>query len=250
MTGTCGLDVTHHPSPNHGERRTGLTPDILLLHYTDMERADQAVAWLCNPDANVSCHYLVDVDGTIVQMVEENRRAWHAGRSFWAGETDINSRSIGIEIHNLGHDGGYPDFPEAQMAAVEALCADIVARHSIAARLVLAHSDVAPERKQDPGEKFDWARLHRAGVGHWVEPVPSGEDPGLGVGDEGAEVRELQNALAVYGYRIEATGAFDEQTRLVVTAFQRHFRQERVDGRADRSTLQTLSALCSLIESV
>ncbi len=231
------------PSPNVGARRDGKDADILLLHYTGMASAEAACRWLCNPQSGVSCHYLVDEHGGIVQMVEEDMRAWHAGQSFWHGETDINSRSIGIEIHNRGHEADYPDFPEAQMAAVIALSRDILGRRAIAPERVLAHSDVAPRRKLDPGEKFDWRRLHEAGIGHWVEPEPVGEDAGLGQGDEGEAVATLQRDLAAYGYDVPQSGRFDSATVATVTAFQRHFRPARVDGRADRSTCATLARL-------
>lgn len=231
------------PSPSAGERRDCKGPDILLLHYTGMASAEAACRRLCSPDSGVSCHYLVDEHGGIVQMVEEDLRAWHAGQSFWRGERDINSRSIGIEIHNRGHEADYPDFPEAQMDAVIALCRDIVGRLAIAPERVLAHSDVAPRRKLDPGERFDWRRLHEAGVGHWVEPEPVGEDAGLGQGDEGEAVLALQRELAAYGYDVPQSGQFDAATGATVTAFQRHFRPARVDGRADRSTCATLARL-------
>lgn len=216
---------------------------MLLLHYTGMASAEAAWRRLCDPDSQVSCHYLVEEEGNIVQMVAEDMRAWHAGQSFWHGETDINSRSIGIEIHNGGHDFGSPDFPDRQMEAVIALARDILDRHMIPPQRVLAHSDVAPRRKQDPGEKFDWRRLHEAGIGHWVEPEPIGGDRGFGRCDQGDAVLALQDDLAAYGYEVPQTGRFDAATEVTLTAFQRHFRQARVDGRADRSTCVTLSRL-------
>lgn len=231
------------PSPNIEPRREGRDPDLLLLHYTGMESSDGALAWLTTPESGVSCHYLIDEEGRIAQMVREDKRAWHAGQSHWAGEDDINSCSVGIEIHNPGHEFDYPAFPECQMQAVEALCLDILSRHAIPPERVLAHSDVAPARKADPGEKFDWARLAAAGIGAWVEPEPVGEDEGLDVGASGAEVESLQQALADYGYAVPVTGDYDDATRIVVTAFQRHFRPEKVDGRADNSTRLTLERL-------
>jgi N-acetylmuramoyl-L-alanine amidase len=246
------------PTPNHSERkcvsaerkhvgaeRKGKQPDMLVLHYTGMGSAERALRWLTTPESKVSAHYLIDDDGRIVQMAPEERRAWHAGASRWAGETDINSASIGVEIHNPGHDGDYPVFGENQMRAVEALCRDVVARHHIKAERVLAHSDVAPARKRDPGEKFDWARLARSGVGMWVEPVPlvRGWSLGLLPGSSGEAVGRFQSLLAGYGYGIDRTGFYDEATVAVVTAFQRHFRPERVDGRADPSTIATLERL-------
>jgi N-acetylmuramoyl-L-alanine amidase len=235
-------------SPNVGERRNGQGPSILLLHYTGVATMAKAVHWLTHSGSSVSCHYAVDEAGHIVQMVPEALRAWHAGEAVWAGESDINSASIGIEVHNPGHEAGYPDFPETQLAAVEALCLDIVARHGIRPERVLAHSDVAPMRKKDPGEKFPWARLAHSGIGHWVAPDPVlAVEPGLGVGVAGPLVAEVQLLLRRYGYGIEPTGVVDGKTELVVAAFQRHFRPERVDGRIDQSTIGTLERLLAAL---
>jgi N-acetylmuramoyl-L-alanine amidase len=234
------------PSPNVEPRRNHLTPSILLLHYTGLDSMERAIYWLTCTESKVSCHYGVDVDGRITQMVAEEMRAWHAGDSVWAGEADINSASIGIEVQNPGHELGYPDFPEAQVRAVERLCLDIIARNGIRPERVLAHSDVAPARKKDPGEKFPWERLARAGIGDWVraEPVDPA-DCGLDLGATGSEVVQVQAGLRRYGYGIEVTGELDARTRCVVAAFQRHFRPERVDGRIDRSTVATLQQLLS-----
>ncbi len=239
------MRVIERPSPNHEPRAGGRAPDMLLLHYTATVDGETAIRWLTNPKSKVSAHYLVDVDGSIVRMVDEADRAWHAGVSFWAGERDINSCSIGIEIQNPGHDTFYPDFPEPQLVALEALCRDIVSRHAIAPERVLAHSDVAPARKIDPGEKLDWGRLHRAGIGHYVEPEPIRSGPVLKLGDEGPAVRELQERLAGYGYGVPRHGLYDGETRMVVAAFQRHFRPARVDGVADSSTIVTLERLAA-----
>jgi N-acetylmuramoyl-L-alanine amidase len=217
---------------------------MIVLHYTGMATAEAALERLCSLDVpQVSSHYLVYEDGRIVQLVPEARRAQHAGISSWEGETDINSRSIGIEIVNPGHDGGYPDFPDRQIAAVIALCRDILRRRPVRADRIVAHSDVAPSRKQDPGEKFPWARLHHEGIGHWVEPAALGEVLGLSLGDSGASVAELQALLAKYGYGIPSPGRFDQPMHDVVVAFQRHFRPARVDGIADESTIDTLRRL-------
>lgn len=237
-----------HPSPNFGERKGGAIPSILLLHYTGVESAAKAIAWLAEPRSQVSCHYVVDEAGRITQMVAEGMRAWHAGLGAWAGDVDINSSSIGIEIQNVGHEAGYPDFPAAQIAAVVALCLDIIRRHHIRAERVLAHSDVAPTRKIDPGEKFPWNALAAQRIGHWVAPVPvDAADPGLRVGSDGALVAEVQTMLKNYGYAIEPTGSFDLATEFVVKAFQRHFRPARVDGRIDHSTIATLQALSAAL---
>ncbi|OYX68113.1 MAG: N-acetylmuramoyl-L-alanine amidase [Rhizobiales bacterium 32-66-11] len=236
-----GLVGALAPSPNHGVRKTPI--DMVLLHYTGMASAEAAIALLRSPAAEVSCHYVVLEDGTIVQMVPEARRAWHAGVSSWEGVTDTNSRSIGIEIVNPGHGLGCPDFPEVQVTAVGALVADIIARHAIRGDRVLAHSDVAPQRKEDPGEKFPWDLLHRAGIGHLVPEAPLRGGRFFMIGDGGEPVAALQAMLALYGYGIEVTGIFDAPTQAVVTAFQRHFRRAKVDGVADASTIMTLRDL-------
>jgi N-acetylmuramoyl-L-alanine amidase len=235
-------------SPNFERRRGPPNPSILLLHYTGLASCETAIDWLRRSGSKVSCHYVVDESGRITQMVAEEMRAWHAGVSYWAGERDINSASIGIEIHNPGHEAGYPDFTEPQMSAVEALGRDIVARNGIRPERVLAHSDVAPARKSDPGEKFDWRRLGRAGLGHWIEPAPYDPlDRGAGLGDSGPLIAGVQSMLSQYGYGIEPMGDYEPNTEFVVKAFQRHFRPARVDGRLDQSTITTLERLLAAL---
>ncbi len=231
------------PSPNHGERKDGRRPDMLILHYTGMPVEAEALQWLANPISQVSAHYFVFEDGRVWQMVPEARRAWHAGMSSWGSEIDINSASIGIEIANPGHPGGLPAYGEEQIEALIRLCRDLVARWRIPADRVLAHSDVAPGRKLDPGERFPWERLHRAGIGHWAKAAPIRDGRFFARGDQGMPVEALQAMLAMYGYGLKITGTFDEDTEAVVAAFQRHFRQERVDGVADASTITTLRDL-------
>jgi len=194
-----------HPSPNRGARRSP-APDAIILHYTGMASAEAALLRLCDPAAEVSCHYLILEDGGICQLVAEDERAWHAGRPFWAGEPDMNSASIGIELANSGPDFGSPPFAEAQIAATIALAHDIIARRRIAPQRILAHSDVAPLRKADPGEAFPWARLAMAGIGHYIEPAPLGSDAPLQRGSTGGQIEELQRMLARYGYEIGVTG--------------------------------------------
>jgi N-acetylmuramoyl-L-alanine amidase len=233
-----------HPAENHEPRRDGVRPSLVILHYTGMSSAAKAIDWLARAESRVSCHYVIDRDGRITQMVPEGQRAWHAGVSYWRGETDINSHSIGIEIQNPGHEHGYPDFPPAQMRAVIDLTRDIVHRHRMPADGVLAHSDVAPGRKIDPGEKFGWALLAKEGLGLWVRPSPvRADDPGLGIGDKGARVARAQERFASYGYDLRPNGVFDAATEKVLKAFQSHFRPRRVDGRLDRSTEVTLERL-------
>lgn len=235
--------ATVRPSPNFGERRQVDNPDMIVLHYTGMQTGQSAEDWLCDPVSEVSSHYLVHEDGTVMQMVREAERAWHAGRSVWRGRTDINSASIGIEIVNPGHVGGSPPYGEGQIEALVALCADIVGRRRIPVGNVVAHSDIAPDRKADPGERFPWERLAKAGLAHFV--VPAGK-PGRALvrpGERGVAVARLQAMLAAYGYGVEQTGCLDAPTVAVIKAFQRRFRPQRVDGMPDRSTLETLKLL-------
>jgi N-acetylmuramoyl-L-alanine amidase len=221
------------PSPNHGERKDGQRPNMIVLHYTGMRDATAALDLLCARGSDVSAHYFVFEDGQIVQMVKEGRRAWHAGAGLRAGESDTNSCSIGIEvcsigieIANPGHEHGYPDFPTLQIAAVIALCRSIQTRHAVPPVRVLAHSDVAPGRKRDPGEKFPWRTLHDSGIGHWVKPAPITEGDVLALGDRGDAVAVNSN--------------YDSAMHDAVAAFQRHFRPARIDGAFDESTRTTL----------
>ena len=235
------------PSPNYGDRKGVLSPDMILLHYTGMTDAASAIVRLCTEGTEVSAHYVVLEDGNIVQCVRESARAWHAGASSWGGQTDINSASIGIEIVNRGHDLGYTDFPLRQVAAVIALCKGIIIRRNIPKHRVLAHSDVAPGRKKDPGEKFPWRLLADSGVGLWTEPAPivPGDQKLLGASGDG--VLALQRSLSRFGYGVPLNGQYDTATMDVVAAFQRHFRPDRVDGIADQSTLTTLHDLLALL---
>jgi N-acetylmuramoyl-L-alanine amidase len=239
----CALVEEVCAARNYGDRRGEAPVDMIVLHYTGMTDGFEALAYLTGEAGEVSCHYLVHENGAIVQMVPESLRAWHAGVSHWRGKTDINSRSVGIEICNPGHDYGYRPFPDVQIGAVIALCADIVARHPVAPRNVVAHSDIAPARKRDPGELFPWNRLADCRIGHFVEPVPVGGGRVLKPGSSGAEVEKLRARLSFYGYGLEAGGRYDPSLEQCVTAFQRHFRPALVDGIADRSTVLTLENL-------
>ena len=241
------LDIIERPSPNWNERVGGHPPDMVILHYTGMASGDVAIARLCDPVAQVSSHYVIDRGGVILRLVADNHRAWHAGVSSWHGATDINSRSIGIELVNPGHAHGYIEFAEPQMVALLRLLADISTRHHIAPERVLAHSDIAPGRKCDPGERFDWERLFRAGFGLWTPPDPMESGTGLALGATGSDVQVLQRQLARLGFGITDSDRFDKATETVVRAFQRHWRPQRIDGRADASTLETLKRLNGLI---
>ena len=214
-----------------------------MLHYTGMPTAEGALALLRDPASQVSAHYFVWESGEVAQLVAEDKRAWHAGVGAWGGNSDLNSASIGVEIVNPGHDGALPPFPRRQIDAVIGLCRDVAARRAIRPERILAHSDVAPARKRDPGEKFPWDVLARARVGHWTRPAAITGGALFASGQEGPPIRALQAMLALYGYGVALTGVYDAQTRTVVTAFQRHFRPERVDGETDSSTIATLRAL-------
>lgn len=238
------LVQTVSPSPNFGDRN-GRPVDAMILHYTGMSSGAAAQARLLDPASQVSCHYLVWEDGRIEQMVAEADRAWHAGRSFWAGERDMNTVSIGIEIVNGGHDYGSPPYPDAQIEAVIGLARDICSRHKIVTHRVLAHSDIAPDRKCDPGEWFPWQRLAAAGVGLWIDGA-HGAVRAVDPESTGPDVLALQADLRAFGYDGPLTGIFDAATACVVKAFQRHYRPVRVDGNADSSTIATLDALLGL----
>jgi N-acetylmuramoyl-L-alanine amidase len=238
------------PSPNHNERRGFRRPEYVILHYTGMPSSEAAIALLCNSQAEVSSHYVIEETGRIVQLAPESRRAWHAGRSSWRGVTDMNSASIGVEICNAGHEGDLPAYPDTQIESVVALCRDIALRHAVLPERILAHSDIAPSRKRDPGEKFPWRELAQAGVGRWEEADPPIATSDYEPGQEGPHVRALQTMLVLYGYGLNASGVYDRDTEVVVAAFQRHFRPARVDGIADASTVGVLQKLLSPSSSV
>ncbi len=228
------LTFIDRPSPNFNTRAAGLDIDILLLHYTGMTSAEAALSRLCDPAAKVSAHYCIDEDGTCTRLVDETHRAWHAGVAAWAGESDINGHSIGIELVNPGHEFGYRPFPEPQMARLIELCRDILDRHPIPPARVLGHSDVAPSRKQDPGELFDWARLAAESIGLWPDAPPPTTVP---------PIAEIQEMLQRYGYAVPQTGTLDDETKAVLVAFQRHFRPRDVSGVLDGETVARLQAL-------
>ena len=234
------LDVIPAPSPNFDARTA--PPDMIVMHYTGMQTGEAALARLRDPEARVSSHYLVEEDGRVFSLVAEERRAWHAGRGSWRGETNCNAVSIGIEIVNPGHEFGYRPFPEAQIAAVIALTTDIRGRWQVPDNRIIGHSDLAPARKQDPGELFPWKRLAEAGHGLWAEADPAPGDP-LEEGAGGVGVFALQAGLTRLGYDCAPSGQFDENTREVVTAFQRHWVQSRFDGVADGLTRARLMAV-------
>ena len=217
------------PSPNHEARPDGAVIDTLVLHYTGMRSGQEAIARLCDAGAKVSAHYVVEEDGAVFRLVAEARRAAHAGISHWRGRSALNANSIGIEIVNPGHEWGYRPFPALQMAAVCDLCLEIMARHPIDPRNVVAHSDIAPDRKQDPGELFDWQGMAANGVGLWpgADAAPA---------DEAA----LLPLLGAIGYRT------DLSLSVLLTAFQRHWLPGRADGIADAATRARVATVASL----
>jgi N-acetylmuramoyl-L-alanine amidase len=223
------LQIRDRPSPNHDQRNDPARIDTLVLHYTGMPSAGAAMDRLRDPNSKVSAHYLVEENGAIWRLVPDTRRAFHAGLSCWEGRHDLNAVSIGIEIVNPGHDWGYRPFPEAQMASVEALCRDLISRHAIPPHRIVGHSDIAPERKSDPGELFDWPRLALAGIGIWPPVNP----------------RQLRSAtnraqaladLTLIGYCVT-----QETLTSHIAAFQRRFRPDRCDGWLDPETAARLS---------
>lgn len=247
-------------SPNFNERRYKL--DMLVLHYTGMESGEAAMNRMCDPEAEVSAHYMIWEDGHVTNLVPEDKRAWHAGVSVWQGDDDLNSRSIGIEIVNGGHDvpledGSLPPYPDCQISAVVALCQTLIKHYHIPQTRIVAHSDIAPDRKRDPGEHFPWVALAKQGIGLWPldAPVKAKNAPpvligtGLLPGDTGEPVRRLQEQLAAIGYGIDVNGAFDTQTKNVVIAFQRRWLPERVDGHGDLETIARIGAVHGLYVS-
>jgi N-acetylmuramoyl-L-alanine amidase len=224
------MRLVERPSPNHDARPGAV--DMLILHYTGMPTVEEALARLCDPAAKVSSHYTIDEAGVIYRHVPEERRAWHAGVSFWAGEANVNGRSVGIELVNPGHEFGYVPFAEPQIASLIELTQGILSRHRIPARFVVGHSDVAPARKTDPGELLPWQRLAEAGIGLW--PSPSATSDALGE-------KTFAEQLARFGYGVPPH--VDVPLGAVVTAFQRHFRPSCIDGVADGECAAILAAL-------
>ncbi len=238
-------DVIDLPSPNCRARDAGAVVDTLVLHYTGMQSGRAALDRLRDSQAQVSAHYVVEEDGRVFRLVPEALRAAHAGISFWQGRSMLNDSSIGIEIVNPGHEWGYRPFPEAQLDAVQDLCRAVLSRHPIPPLRVVAHSDVAPDRKQDPGELFPWARLAAAGIGAYPGDVPD-----AGTGDpcsDAGTMAVLRAQLRRIGYDVAKAGALDTPLAVVLTAFQRHWRPETVNGQADAGTRRRIEAVAGLV---
>ncbi len=231
------LNISERLSPNRNQRRGDGVIDMIVLHYTGMKSAAESLDRLCDPSAEVSAHYFIDEAGKITALVPEAERAWHAGKGFWRGVTDVNSRSIGIELQNLGHNWGYVDFPEPQIDALIRLMKEIVGRNPINLRNVIAHSDLAPARKLDPGEKFPWARLKEAGLCIYPKPQKNSVKGKLPRKEGLALRKEILRNLAEIGYKIESPrGFWTENNRAALTAFQRRFRVRAVNGSPDEET--------------
>jgi len=230
------MKITQRPSPNFDDRPDDVAIDMLVLHYTGMETGTAALDRLCNEESKVSSHYLVEEDGTIIQLVEDTKRAWHAGASYWSGRESLNAYSVGIEIVNPGHEWGYQDFPEVQMEAVKDLSVHLIKTHGIPQYNVVAHSDIAPDRKEDPGEKFDWKFMARNGVGIWPAAYDVMQAP---------DMREAMKALGIIGYKVGT----NEQNFQAVRAFQRRYRGNQVDGNLDKITYGRILALAEIINA-
>jgi N-acetylmuramoyl-L-alanine amidase len=237
------MELIGAPSPNFDARTA--PPDMIVLHYTGMLTGEEALERLRNPEAKVSAHYLVEEDGRVFSLVAEERRAWHAGVSSWKGRANLNGTSIGIEVVNPGHEWGYRPFPDAQIEAVIELLADIRTRWTVEDGMIVGHSDVAPDRKEDPGELFPWRGLAQAGHGLWSD-APAAPGASLGEGERGPGVFALQAGLTRLGYDCAPSGEYEPRTTTIVRAFQRHWRPERVDGLADGETRARLMALLRL----
>ena len=227
------MKLIDYPSPNFDERAQGSAIDKLVLHYTGMPNLELSLSRLGDSSAKVSSHYLIDEIGLVYQLVNEEMRAWHAGISYWSGQTDINSQSIGIELQNPGHEWGYQEFPDAQIEALVDLATSIINRHNISAKQILGHSDIAPERKKDPGEFFPWDKLATQSIGYWptVEKINT-----LPIGSEDS----IRMNLSLIGYDPKASFS------ATVTAFQRHFRPAKVDGIVDMETAQLVAACAKI----
>ncbi len=239
------MTILDYPSPNHGVRT--LPIDMLLLHYTGMKTGHEALERMCDPEWKVSAHYLVEEDGRIFKLVDEARRAQHAGVSTWHGERDTNSRSIGIEIVNPGHEWGYQPFPDAQISALIGLSQQILSRHKIENKFIIGHSDVAPNRKSDPGELFPWDLLAQNGIGIAPPKVGEGAHLLVGQGAKNAIAKKAQTLLGEIGYDSPVTGIWGQHDILNMTAFQRHFYPKRLDGLVDDASLQALQMVVAAI---
>jgi len=228
------MELHQAPSPNFNDRAVGSRLAYVVLHYTGMRDAASALARLCEPTAQVSAHYLIERDGKIWQLVPDTKRAWHAGVSSWLGETDMNSASLGIELVNRGHQLGYENFPPAQIKACITLLQSLLKQHNIPPHNILAHSDIAPQRKEDPGELFPWQELAQQGLGLWPTAIQNTAPLAP------TAARQL---LQQIGYDCAPSGDYDPALRNTLLAFQRHWLPHNLSGLADASTSAMLQAV-------
>lgn len=231
-------------SPNFDARPADCTINTLVMHYTDTKTTQEALDILCDHKKKVSAHYVVEQNGNMIALVDEKDRAWHAGVSHWRGRNHVNDVSIGVELVNPGERYGYCAFPQEQMHGLIELCQGILKRHKIPARNVVAHSDIAPDRKIDPGELFDWQQMAEAGIGLWPDMQGGFDQRGVvEIGMARPQVGDVQKKLQKFGYGIKVDGYFGVQMSYVVEAFQRHFIQTRLDGVWDEQCDKTLDWL-------
>ena len=235
------LRLIERPSPNQDARPAGAPIDMLVLHYTGMKTAEEALARLTDAQARVSAHYTIDRDGTVYAHVPEEQRAWHAGVSYWAGETNVNARSIGIELVNPGHEFGYIPFAEQQIAALIDLSEGIFKRYAIPPARVVAHSDIAPARKEDPGELFPWKQVAEFSIGIWPNSAGQGLSRRSSKGAKVDGENNLTANLSRFGYGVPPHA--DVPLEKVIAAFQRHFRPSCIDGIADAECAALLESL-------
>ncbi|MEJ0062969.1 MAG: N-acetylmuramoyl-L-alanine amidase [Alphaproteobacteria bacterium] len=236
------MQIVRQDSPNWDERADGKAVQYVILHYTGMESADAARHRLCDPAAKASSHYMIERDGKIWQFVGEDKRAWHAGQSFWRGERDMNGVSVGIELVNRGHQFGYETFPDAQIGVCGDLILDIMHRHAVPASNIIGHSDIAPMRKEDPGEYFPWKALAARGIGLWGEPAAE---------HEGAmDIAEIRRSLRQIGYECPEAGEYDRELRLCLLAFQRHWHQDNLTGLPNAGTAARLRLYRALYSAI
>lgn len=236
-----GVDITERPSPNHDQRSDAVA--MIVLHYTGMPTLADSLDRLRSPAAEVSCHYVVAEDGEVFRLVAERNRAWHAGSSFWRGARDVNGISIGIELQNPGHEWGYRDFPDTQIISLITLIRDIGTRHQIPGINIVGHSDIAPDRKRDPGDRFPWQRLADAGIGVWSGEKKDVEARQVVDWTYMSAVMAIQDGLIDLGFDLRPTGTYCDDTKNAVTAFQSHWQQSRTDGMADSETAAILARL-------
>ena len=236
--------ITKKSSPNFDERKSKI--DIIVIHYTGMQSFEEALEHLCKPSSKVSSHYLINSSGDVYLLVDEEKRAWHAGVSYWSGNIDVNSSSIGIELVNPGHEFGYEIFSESQMTSLEVLIKSLINNYNIPLYNIVGHSDIAPLRKKDPGELFNWKRLAKKNLSIWPNKLSTSFSKNIKIGNKSNSILQVQEFLSEIGYKITKDGFFSEETKLVLMAFQRRFRCHKVDGLFDDETGSMIKSIYDL----